>query len=301
MPTSEVFIAARLTQVVTYDPGEIRKIELALPETWEIAGKQYAVVDQMRPGTAFLAKPFGLRTGKYRRRMYTRSNCSLTAPRRLETVINDTHQAKADTSPWWQTREVEELYERGGTIEVCLVRHEAEGQLVVYENCHQVEPHNLRLEPDEEWSTMRILALAFSTGITPFLSYLRYMQARDFGKTADRPGAQVVLVASARTPRQLIEHQALLDLAAQCPQHFRYHPVLTREWPDSWEFTTGRVIRMIPAQEGERVDLTPLFALVPDVERYHIRLCGNPTARDQLLAGLRQSGKMPLSFRAEVW
>ena len=99
----ELFVPARITNVHTYDPGEVRKVAFTLPEIFEVDGRPVPVRDRMRPGSAFLVKPFGVRTQKYRRRMYTRTNCSDESPRVLETIINDTHKEKADTSPWWQT------------------------------------------------------------------------------------------------------------------------------------------------------------------------------------------------------
>jgi len=298
----ELFVPAVITKVHTFDPGEFRKIELTLPPEFEVQGKTYPIHDRMRPGTAFLAKPMGVRTTRFRRRMYTRSNCAFTAARALETIINDTHHEKADTSPWWQTEEVEKLHQIGGTIDVRVDFDDATSELVVYENSYQVEPTNLRLEVDADWSAMRILAIAFSTGITPFLSHLRYMSAFNFGRATQQSGVQFILVVSVRHPRQLMDHQELLDLAHRFPENFRYHPVLTREWPDSWNFGRGRIIRMEKTEGGEeRVNLSPLLALVTDISQFHVRMCGNASARDQLVHGFHQTGNAPVSFRAEVW
>ena len=90
----ELFVPARITNVHTYDPGEVRKVAFTLPEIFEVDGRPIPVGDHMRPGSAFLVKPFGVRTQKYRRRMYTRTNCSDESPRVLETIINDTHRKK---------------------------------------------------------------------------------------------------------------------------------------------------------------------------------------------------------------
>ena len=102
----EIFVPGKISKVTTLDPKEIRVIEVTLPKQYEVDGVMYSVHDTMRPGTAFLARPFGIRTGKTRRRMYTRSNCSSQAGLSLETVINYTHREKADTSRWWQTEDV---------------------------------------------------------------------------------------------------------------------------------------------------------------------------------------------------
>lgn len=298
----EIFVSAELTQVRTIDPGEIRAITLTVPKEVDIVGARYPIRDEIRPGNAFLAKPWGARTRKLRRRMYSRSNCAATTPLVLETIINHTHEAKADTSIWWQTEEVEILHREGSTIDIRLALSSEGDRAVLFENSARCGPTNLRLEPDGEWDQMLILALVFSTGITPFLSIVRYMAARRFGRTDSQPGARLTLVASARTPRQLLEHEELLGLARQFPDNFTYHPVLTREWPAGWVYGKGRIIRAAGAgEENEPVDLGPLREVVPDLERWHVRLCGNAVARSQLERGLRQSQVTCLSFRAETW
>lgn len=302
MTSRDLFVPATITKVHSYEPGEVRKIELTLPEMYEIDGRALPIHDRMRPGSAFLARPFGKRSGKYRRRMYTRSNSAIDAPRVLETIVNDTHREKADTSPWWQTDAVEHALATGETIDVRVDVNEPMAELVVYENSQKVQPNNLILETDDEWPTMRILALAFSTGLTPFLSHIRYMRTQAFGKTPTCRGVEFILVSSVRNPRQLMEHEELLALASTFPEHFEYHPVLTREWPEDWNESKGRII---VAEAGEapdaRVKLDPLLALVPNVAQCHVRLCGSVSARDQLLRGLRQLDINPLSVRTEVW
>jgi len=298
----EILVPAVLARVRTFDPGEIRAVTLVLPEVHEVEGAVYPIRDTMRPGNAFLAKPMGARTGKPRRRMYTRSNCALLAGLALETIINHTHEAKADSSIWWQSEQVEELHREGGTIDVRVDFNPAKTHLVVYENSGECKPTNLRLEPDAEWPAMRFLAVALSTGITPFLSHLRYMKASGFGKATHAPGCHFTLIASVRNSRQLMEHEELLELERRFPEHFRYHPVLTREWPADWAYGRGRVIRTIGGiGNPAAIDLRPLIEIAPDIERCHVRLCGSAQARGQLKLGLQQSGVRPLSFRSEVW
>lgn len=301
MRSKEIFVPAVVTNVHTIDPGEIRKIELTLPSNYEVKGELYPIRDRMRPGNAFLAKPWGVRTGKYRRRMYTRSNCSLTADRILETIVNDTHKEKADTSPWWQSEELTKLVEKGGTIDVCVNLDEKNKELVIFENSHQIEPNNLLLESDDVWPSWRMLAMAYSTGITPFLAYIQYMKACKFGKTANHPGIHLTLVVSVRNPRQLLEHHELLELERTWPKNFSYVPVLTREWPDAWKYPKGRIIRVTVRDGQELIDIGPLKDWVPDPQKYHVRMCGNGQARDHLIRGLESMGIRPLSFRAEVW
>lgn len=302
MRQKDIFVPAKLTRVHTLDPGEIRAVTLTVPKEVELEGSRYSIRDELRPGNAFLAKPWGARTGKTRRRMYSRSNCAVTAPLVLETIINHTHEARADSSIWWQTDQVEALHREGGTIDVLVVPTGEGGELALFQNSARCEPTNLRLEPDGEWEHMRVLALAFSTGITPFLAYVRYMAAVRFGRTGHQPGARFMLIASARTPRQLLEHEELLRLAHQFPDNFTYHPVLTREWPEGWAYGKGRIIRAGGTGEGsDPVDLGPLREVVPDLESWHVRLCGNMVARKQLERGLRQSGVACLGFRWESW
>lgn len=299
---TDLFVPARLTEVHTIDPGEIRAVTLTLPDVHEVNGVRYPLRDTMRPGNAFLARPMGARTGKPRRRMYTRSNCAMTAERALETIINHTHEVKADSSIWWQSEEVQVLRRQGGTIDVRVDLSPDRTHLALYENSRSCEPTNLRLETDAEWPAMRFVGIALSTGITPFLAYLRYMETFAFGRREGAPGCHFTLIASVRHPRQLMAHEELLGLQRRFPNNFRYHPVLTREWSSDWAYGRGRVIR---AEGGEgpaaRIDLGPLLEVVPDIKHCHVRLCGSGEARDQLTQGLRQGGYQVLSFRAEVW
>jgi len=298
----EIFVPATLDCVTTIDPGELRIIELIIPTHFQVEQKTYPLLDAMRPGTAFLAKPFGARTGKWRRRMYTRSNSSTTSPRHLETMINYTHQEKSDTSLWWQGPQVREFQQGRKPIEVRVAWNDNQSALKIYESSARCQPNNLRLEPDGEWESMRFVGLAFSTGITPFLSHIRYMQAHQFGRGGGHCGAHYTLIVSARQPCQLMAHEELLELEHAYPENFRYWPVLTRSWPSDWSFSTGRIMRVEHTNGGSgKMDLAPLLAIVPDLHHYHVRLCGNRMARDQLEEGLRQQMIVPLSIRAEVW
>ncbi len=302
MPAGEVFVPARITKVQTIDPDEIRLVEVTLPETHELAGTLYQIRDGMRPGNAFLARPVGARTAKLRRRMYTRSNASLTAPHVLETIINHTHEARADTSIWWQTEEVDRLHYEGGTIDIRLNINPDGVHLEVFENSLQDAEKNLRLEPDDRWPTMRYVAVALGTGITPFLAYLDYMQALRFGRPDHSPGCRLTLIASVRHYGQLMEHERLLELERRFPDNFRYYPILTRQWPTDWPYGKGRIVRMSEGCEGSRhIDLTRLLEIVPDVADSHLRMCGNALCRDEIILGLQQHSIEVLSFRSEVW
>ena len=302
MPVRDIFVPAALTDLRTIDPGEIRAVTLTLPDQYEFEGKKYPIRDTMRPGNAFLARPLGVKSGKVRRRMYTRSNCSLNSERSLETIINHTHERTADTSVWWQSEQVEALQREGGTVDIRMVLHPAGTELSVYENSSTCGPKNLRLEPDGEWEHMRFLGVAFSTGITPFLAHLSYMEALEFGRSGRGAGSFYTLIVSVRNPRQLMEHERLLALQRRFPDNFRYYPVLTREWPGDWPYGRGRVVRVEKGNGGEeRINLAPLLEVVADPQNYHVRMCGNPTARSQLQKGFAQMGCEVLSFRSEVW
>ena len=150
---------------------------------------------------------------------------------------------------------------------------------------------------------MSVVALALSTGITPFLACLRYMKYQSFGRTSVNPGAHVTLIVSVQHEQQLMAHEELLALQCNFPENFYYHPVLTKSWPQDWAFTTGRIIRTPSTSEedDDAIDLSPLLSVCPDLHQRHVRFCGNTIARNQLHEGLQKEGITPLSFRAEVW
>lgn len=298
----EYVVSARIHQLQTIDPGEIRLVQLALPEQIELEGKTYIIQDAMRPGTAFLTKPWGARTGKYRRRMYTRSNSAFNEPRLLETIINYTHQDQADTSVWWQSEMVNDWIKKGQGVDVRLQLDQERCVAMVYENTMVCKSANLRLEEDGEWEEMRMVCVAFGTGITPFLSYVRYMTAHDFGQKKTRRGIHLTLVASVRHAGQLMLHEELLALEKQFPQHFRYQPVLTRSWPDDWGYSKGRIVRVENSMSGnDHIDITPLQAIVPDLAKLHLRICGSLPACRQLISGLEKERIVPLTVRTESW
>ena len=298
----DVFVPATITDATVIDPNEIRTVELTLPVEHNVGGTVYPVVDVMRPGTAFLAKPFGARTGRQRRRMYTRSNTSADAAGVLQTIVNDTHMQKADTSVWWQTDDVMAFQSAGTTIPVLLTMTPDGTALVPYENCLTVEASNLRLEPDDEWPTLRCVGIALSTGITPFLAHLRHMKTLNFGRTRGHEDAHYSLVASVKHAGQLMAHDELHAMEAEFPEHFSYYPFLTREWPDDWSHGRGRIMRATEQPDGtQSIDLRPLLRLIPDIPNRHVRFCGNKAACRQLTDGLTQAGLEPRSLRAEVW
>ena len=294
--------SARIAQLQVIDPGEIRRVQLTLPTYVEIDGKRYPLHDEMRPGTAFLAKPWGMRTDKFRRRMYTRSNSSCNEPGLLETFINHTHRPQADTSVWWQSEVADHWYKTGEPVDVRLTVDETRGVATVYENTTVCKETNLRLESDGDWESLQLVCVAFGTGITPFLSYIRYMANQEWNRGGGGPCGHMTLIASVRHERQLMLHQELLKMAEQFAQYFRYVPVLTRSWPSNWSSPKGRIVRanVLPSGE-EQVDLTPLLELVPDFSHAHLRVCGSVSACRQLVQGLSERNICPITVRRESW
>ncbi len=298
----EYLVSARIAQLQVIDPGEIRRVQLVLPQEAEIAGRRFPLRDMMRPGTAFLARPWGSRTEKYRRRMYTRSNSSSDEPGVLETFINHTHRPQADTSIWWQSQTADEWKKAGKGIDVRVIVNESQGIATVYENTVMCKESNLRLEPDGEWEERRLVCVAFGTGITPFLSYVHYL-AHGKWENKKRGGCgHMTLIASVRHEGQLMFHQELLKLAEQFPSYFRYIPVLTRSWPSDWPSYTGRLIRarVLPSGE-EQIDLSGLHESVPDLSHCDLRLCGSVEACQQLMQGLKNENICPVTVRKESW
>src|SRR5437870_725270 len=178
---SLILAPATVTKLKTLDPGELRTIELTLPPSVRVDGKDHPIQDGMRPGAAFLAEPFGARTQKRQKRLYTRSNCSISAQCHLETIVNDTHD-QSDTSWWWQTDGVKE----GDTIGVRVDAGQRSDFLTIHEHKISDESKSLALEPDSWWSEQTFLGVAFATGITPFLAHIRYMALFEFGRSFNR-------------------------------------------------------------------------------------------------------------------
>ncbi len=296
-------MSARISQLEVIDQGEIRRVQLQLPAEVEVNGHSVPLLDRMRPGTAFLAKPWGSRTDKFRRRMYTRSNCSSQEPGLLETFINHTHRPQSDTSSWWQSKGADEWYEEGKGLDIRVTVDEQRDMATVYENTLVCKEANLRLESDGEWEGRQFVCLAFGTGITPFLSYVRYMADGVWEeRRREKQQGHMTLIASARHERQLILHKELLSMAQEFPQFFRYIPVLTQSWPKNWPFIKGRIFRSSLLSSGiEQIDLSPLQRLSLDLSQSDIRMCGSVEASRQLVQGLKEESCVPRTLRRETW
>ncbi len=298
----EYVASTRIEKLETIEPREIRHVQLILPDHIEIEGKPYPLHDEMRPGTAFLAKPWGQRTEKFRRRMYTRSNSSCNAPGVLETFINDTHRPQADTSVWWQSDVPDQWQTTGELIDVRVTVDDIRGVATVYENTAVCKQANLRLEPDGEWEDRQFVCVAFGTGVTPFLSYIHYMAHQEWEKDREKQRGHLTLIASVRHEQQLMWHDELVKLAQRFPESFRYVPVLTRSWSTDWASPKGRIIRATVMPSGEeQIDVAPLLEIVPDFSKADLRLCGSVAACRQLQKGLGDRDISPASVRAESW
>src|SRR5262245_13429615 len=185
-----MFALATVTKLKRLDPGNLLAIELTLPANLTIDGREHPIQDGMRPGSGFRIEPL--------KQLYLRSNCSIFAQRHLETIIADTHD-KSDTWSWWRTEGVKEGDAVGVEIET-----DSNGHVL---RIH--ESKTMALEPDSWWSEQDFAAIAFSTGIAPFLAHIRYMALFEFGRAFNRftRGAHYVLIVSAKDPRGLICHE----------------------------------------------------------------------------------------------
>ncbi|MGD9852132.1 MAG: hypothetical protein AB7T38_12765 [Nitrospirales bacterium] len=298
----EIFVSSIIQDLEILDPGELCRVTLLLPDYVEVDGKAFRIRDNMRPGTAFLVKPWGTRTQKYRRRMYTRSNVATMQPGLLETFINHTHKDLSDTSIWWQSEEALVWQQERTPIEVKVQLDLEQGVASVYENTSVCKPTNLRLEDEGEWESLPLVCVAFGTGITPFLAYIRYWVAHRHHPGAEKGGGPLILIVSAKHFSQLMCHEELLKIAKEFPKEFFYYPILTRTWPAGWMGTTGRIVTTSKDSSGnEQIDLSKLLDFSPDLTQRHLRLCGNGLACRQIVTGLEQAGVAPLSIRSESW
>jgi ferredoxin-NADP reductase len=187
-------------------------------------------------------------------------------------------------------------------MDVRVTVDEGRGIATLYENTAMCKESNLRLEPDGDWQKLQLVCVAFGTGITPFLAYIRYMAYQDWSQRNGESQSHMTLIASVRHEGHLMLHQELLALTERYPTHFRYVPVLTRTWRESWPFLTGRIIHTSVTPAGkEQVDLRPLLESVPDLSQSDLRVCGSVEACRQLQQGLREQNVSPRTLRMESW
>src|SRR5687767_11258519 len=149
-----MYTPATITKLKRLDSGDLRLIELTLPGSQTIDGQEHPVQDGMRPGSGFWIEP--------QRQPYLRSNCSVTAQGHLETIISDTYD-QSDTWSLWQTEGIKE----GDTVGVRVDADPGGHFLKIH------EARSLALEPDSWWLDQDFAAIAFSTGVAPFLAHIR--------------------------------------------------------------------------------------------------------------------------------
>jgi len=305
------FAPAKITNIITFEESEVRAVELTLPLKIELeeGGKKniYPLFDvRERPGTAFVARVFGARSGREELRTYTCSNFRAGV---LETIINDTREIidehrGSNTSRWWQSDAIKE--EMVIPVRVDLA---ANGQYAVLHDHYNRgdSTKSLRLESDPWWCDKKILYLAFYTGLTTALGPIRHMAAQKFGHPAMHPvGPSVTLALSVRKRSRLMFHEELKELEKRFPHNFSYRVVLTGEGEclEDHPYTQGRIYRRVRGgtfEEGGIVDMSSLYEIIGDINEYHVRMCGGVDAYKDLLCGLASTGKTPLSIHAETW
>src|SRR5690606_39897416 len=88
------------------------------------------------------------------------------------------------------------------TVDVRVQVNQENNVAVIYENTLECKSANLRLENDGMREGMPMVCVAFGTGITPFLSYIRYMKAHEFGVKTSQHGNHLTLIVSVRHEAQ---------------------------------------------------------------------------------------------------
>ena len=273
-----IFIPGIISKLETITPNEIRLIEITLPSVFLVDAKELIVTDEMLPGNAFVAIP------KKIKRAYTRSNCSKINPMILQTIVNDTHN-NANTSRWWQKPNLN----LGTEIPIRMETIEQGNILKPFELQMRDRAKSLQLESDAWWGDKKFVCIAFSTGITPFLAYVRHMATQGFQDT------HVVLIVSVKNREFLICHDELMGLHKKFPRHFNYEPWITR--PAGKQDSRLRLIW----EEDSHINMTNLLMLVPDLTDRHVRICGGKQPNQQLQQGIKEYGISIQSYRAEAW
>jgi len=123
----------------------------------------------------------------------------------------------------------------------------------------------------------RYLLIGTGTGVTPYRSMLPVL-ARQI---AER-GIEVVLLAGARTPGELLYAEDFRAFASQHPQ-FRYMPCLSRELPQAGSAHAHTDVRHGYVQQQ-------LAEFGPDPARDIAYLCGNPDMVDASFEALKACG-----------
>ncbi len=124
----------------------------------------------------------------------------------------------------------------------------------------------------------RFIFIAGGTGIAPLRAMLRH--------ALRLPGREVGLLYSARTPHEFAFEEELRSLAREGQIELRQ--TVTREFPDTWEGTRGRISR------------TELAPLVHDAATLCF-VCGPPALVEEIPRQLNELGVAPSRIRVEEW
>ncbi len=134
----------------------------------------------------------------------------------------------------------------------------------------------------------RYLLIGTGTGVTPYRAMLPVLASQ----IAER-GIEVVLLAGARTPGELLYADDFRAFAAAHPQ-FRYVSCLSRELPQP-----GSVHAHADVRHGYVQQQLPEFA--PDPARDIAYLCGNPDMVDASFEALKAAGLGVAQIRREKY
>src|SRR5690606_12030918 len=134
----------------------------------------------------------------------------------------------------------------------------------------------------------RYLLIGTGTGVTPYRAMLPVLAAQ----IAER-GIEVVLLAGARTPGELLYAEDFLAFAAPHPQ-FRYVPCLSRELPEPGSLPAHAEVRHGYVQQQ-------LPECGPDPARDIAYRCGNPDMVDASCEALKAAGLGVAQIRREKY
>jgi ferredoxin-NADP reductase len=124
-----------------------------------------------------------------------------------------------------------------------------------------------------------VLLVAGGSGIVPFRSMLRHCAAL-------QSAVPVRVLYSARSPGEVIYREELLRFAAHEEVDVRI--TFTREWPESWRGSRGRIDRRLLAEVSW-----------PAAEKPAVYVCGPSGFVETAASGLVENGHEPSRIRTE--
>ena len=135
----------------------------------------------------------------------------------------------------------------------------------------------------------RYLLIGTGTGITPYRSMLPLI-----AKLIGERGIQVVLLAGARTPEELIYADEFRAFADAHPANFRFVPCFSRELPHAASPHAHADVRHGYVQQH-------LSEFAPNAETDIAYLCGNPNMVDACFEALKGHGLPVPQIRREKY